>query len=116
MLGATLPVPGYSMRVHVYFHSDEGKKDVIPAVKMARTLDNEATLIAQFPPRRESHALKRMLPSSRQITIANIKAAQLLDVTEAPNGKVFRRPEKWFPEYEDEHGEFMEGELLCEHH
>lgn len=69
--------------------------DVIPAVRMARSLDPNATILAQFPPRRESRALKRMMPSSRQITIASIRSAQIDDQVVAPNGKHFSRPEKW---------------------
>lgn len=72
-----------------------GDTDVIPAVKMARALDSTATIIAQFPPRRASDALKRMLPSSRELTISKLKEAQLPDVAKAPSGKLFHRPEKW---------------------
>ncbi|UOR02047.1 NYN domain-containing protein [Leucobacter allii] len=71
--------------------------DVIPAVRMAASLDPQATILAQFPPRRESSALKRMMRSSRQITLATIRAAQIPDVAVAPNGKTFSRPEKWKP-------------------
>lgn len=78
-----------------------GDTDVIPAVKMARSLDSTANIIAQFPPRRESNALKRMMPSSRQITIVNITEAQLPDVARSAQGKTFRRPEKWVAGYVD---------------
>lgn len=78
-----------------------GDTDVIPAVKMARSLDGSANIIAQFPPRRESSALKRMMPSSRQITLVNITDAQLPDVARSPQGETFRRPEKWTPGYVD---------------
>jgi uncharacterized LabA/DUF88 family protein len=78
-----------------------GDTDVIPALKMARSLDPNATLIASFPPRRSSDALKRMLPSSRELTLATLSAAQLPDVAIAPNGKKFHRPEKWAADQEE---------------
>lgn len=69
--------------------------DVIPAVAMARRLNPTATIFAQFPPRRDSHALKRMMPSSRQITLAKIRGAQLDEVVVSPSGTRFQRPGKW---------------------
>lgn len=71
--------------------------DVIPAVKMGRALNQEATIIAQFPPRRDSNALRRLLPSSRQITLRTIRDSQLDDLAISPKGQHFRRPDKWKP-------------------
>lgn len=83
--------------------------DVIPAIQTARRLDPRSTIIAQFPPRRESKALKRMLPSSRQITLARIRDAQMPDLVEAPNGMSFARPEKW--SHEPDQGGMVEEEV-----
>lgn len=69
--------------------------DVIPAIKMGRTLNQHATIIAQFPPRRESKALRRLLPSSRQITLQTIRESQLDDLTVSTKGEQFMRPTKW---------------------
>lgn len=71
--------------------------DVIPAVKMAKAQNSAATIIAQYPPRRQSSAITRLLPSSRQITISKLKQAQFPDRAVAPNGQIFTRPPKWYP-------------------
>lgn len=69
--------------------------DIIPAIKMAQAQDSAATIVAQFPPRRESSAISRLLPSSRQITRAKIESALLPDTVSGRRGKVFSIPEKW---------------------
>lgn len=71
--------------------------DVIPAIKMARQHASQATFLAQFPPRRQSTALARMLPDSRSLTVARVERALLPDVVKSPAGKHFHRPEKWNP-------------------
>lgn len=72
-----------------------GDTDVIPAIKMARDINPSAVIIAHFPPRRESKAIKRILPSSRTTTVANVLRAQFPDQFVSPLGNHFARPEKW---------------------
>lgn len=72
-----------------------GDTDVIPAVNMARSLSRDAMIFAQFPPGRKSFALQRMMPASREITLARLRETQLPLTVEASDGSTYARPAKW---------------------
>lgn len=74
-----------------------GDSDIIPAVKMSRALRPDATIFAQFPPGRALRALQRLMPSSREITLARIKSALLPLEVKTQKGGTFQCPEKWLP-------------------
>lgn len=71
--------------------------DIIPAVKMAWNSNPDAVIFAHFPPHRGSNAIRRLMPSSRKTTVARVKEALLPLEVKAPNGSVFRCPDKWIP-------------------
>ncbi|PZF82078.1 NYN domain-containing protein [Jiangella anatolica] len=70
--------------------------DLVPGINVARGLAATNFFAAAFPPRRYSTELKRLMPSSFQINMAKIRAAQLPDVVADPaSGHQFTRPPKW---------------------
>lgn len=75
-----------------------GDTDVIPAVKMSWSMNQDATILAMFPPGRRSDALSRLMPSSREITVAKARKALLPDTVIAANGARYARPDKWTSE------------------
>lgn len=74
-----------------------GDTDVIPAVKMGWSIDPNAVIFAQFPPGRSSVALKRMMPASREITLAKLRGALLPVTVTTRDGSVHTCPDKWLP-------------------
>lgn len=73
--------------------------DLIPAIRIARSLHPDQFSVAGFPPNRKSDELQRVLPKSFHIGKAKIKASQLpATVRDKVTGKTFSRPEKWSPD------------------
>jgi hypothetical protein len=70
--------------------------DLIPAVKMARTLAPSTFVVAAFPPERYSYDLKALLPASFTIGQGRISQSLLPDkVIDPVTGHVIQRPDKW---------------------
>lgn len=73
-----------------------GDTDLIPAINMARNANPHLNIFAMFPPGRDTNALKRLMPSSRSITIAKLEQS-LLPTGIERDGQSFSCPEKWRP-------------------
>jgi uncharacterized LabA/DUF88 family protein len=69
--------------------------DLCPAIETIRQLRPELKIIAVFPPRRRSEALRRACDGVLHINEAILRASQLPEVVQADDGHKYRRPTYW---------------------
>lgn len=72
-----------------------GDSDMAPAIRAVRRLVPAARLVAVFPPRRSSHALRSMVDATLQIFDRLPERHQLPDPVVAPEGTSYARPPHW---------------------
>jgi uncharacterized LabA/DUF88 family protein len=70
--------------------------DLCPAIRTARAIAPTLRMIAVFPPRRHSFAVKGLIPSAFQLAQADIRNSLLpAIVAHSANGAKYQRPAKW---------------------
>jgi uncharacterized LabA/DUF88 family protein len=72
-----------------------GDSDMAPAIRAVRRLVPAARLVAVFPPRRSSHALRTMVDATLSIYDRLPERHQLPDPVVAANGRSYARPTHW---------------------
>ncbi|HEY7485119.1 MAG TPA: NYN domain-containing protein [Streptosporangiaceae bacterium] len=69
--------------------------DLCPAMRAIRRLKPQLRIIAVFPPRRRSGALRRESDAVLHINEIQLRGAQLPDVVQGTGGRKYRRPAYW---------------------
>ncbi|KQQ89464.1 NYN domain-containing protein [Arthrobacter sp. Leaf137] len=73
-----------------------GDTDLLPAVRMAQTVNQKLFVTAAFPPARYSKAIQTELPSSFTIGDAKLRASQLPEeFKDGLTQKMYKRPPGW---------------------
>ena len=73
--------------------------DLCPAIRMVRILaaarQTRFGIVAAFPPRRNSHEIKRLIPGAFTLSHQDIRNSLLPDtITDTTSGRTFHRPHK----------------------
>ena len=69
--------------------------DLCPAIETIRRLRPNLKIIAAFPPRRRSEALRRACDGVLHINETILRASQLPAVVQAADGRKYQRPTYW---------------------
>jgi len=72
-----------------------GDSDLVPAIQAVHRFFPQKKVVAAFPPKRESSAVKLAVRGSMTIGRRNLVASQLPDEVAKPSGFILKKPAEW---------------------